>query len=141
MLRLKAVVRHIAHREELTLVYLFTTLVPGVGAPTSLLAGGGDSIVFCLSWYSFTMIEQLTSWHSFFLLAAGRRLANSSPDALSTASTGTSKSLSRTIFGENDLVKVRRNCYVWWRSDNFVADPPLAIYRVLFGKKSSKCDQ
>lgn len=57
-------------------------------------AGGGVLIVRCLSAYSLTMIEQLTSWHNFFLLTGGSRFANSNPLARSNASIGTSKSCS-----------------------------------------------
>ncbi len=54
---------------------------------------------FCLSAYSLTTNAQTVSAHNLFLLCTGNNVANSSPLALSTASTGTSKSVRGFWFG------------------------------------------
>lgn len=71
------------------------------------LTYAGFPIVFCLCAYSLTITEQLTSWHSLFRLAGSSLVANSSPLARSTASTGTSKSVNGFLLSMRALGRTK----------------------------------
>ena len=63
-----------------------TTTAHLLGAGSPGPAGGSPFRFFCLSIYSRTTTEQLTSEHNFLLLSFGNFSAKVSPLALSTAS-------------------------------------------------------